>query len=231
MKRLAIAATMLALAAPVAAQQAGVPDLLKQAFAPPAAVAKQLYAYDFSSVTTGTSPSSVKGHIDPSKPKGQRVTITEAIGEKMDLKKIDARYEENADGEIFCDQMSDPDVKNVVDKGSVEGVRTFTFNPKARPKADGEIRDIFKKLTATAVVEETTGALRTFSAVLPKATNMMLIATVKGFDMKVTCAPAPNGRAYPTRMDMRIDASALGKDIKQLNVQTYSNLVAVSRLP
>ncbi len=83
MKRLAGLAVGLALALPAIAQKTPTPELLKRAFATPAST--QLYAYDFEMVNVGDKgTATIRGHLDPSRKKGDRVTISffEDTGEK-----------------------------------------------------------------------------------------------------------------------------------------------------
>ncbi len=235
MKRtLLLTGIALSLAMPALSKDAPVPDLLRRALATPAST--QQYAYDFVTSTTaddgksGPKTTIIRGRIDPSKPKGQRVTITSAEGKgqddkPLDPKKIDEQYEKGrSEGGIFCDTFSDPEVKNAIDKGSTPQGRLFGFTPKAEKDADGEAKELMKKVAATAVVDEATGALRGYTGHLTKPHGVMLIATVKAFDISASCAPAPNGRAYTARSDLRIKASGLGRDFDITTVQTVSNL-------
>lgn len=236
MIRTAIAAALLLTAAPAHAQKApAVPDLLKRALT---ATSSQLFAYDFEDVSSGADDKegprnrTIRGRIDPSKPKGNRVTITfvDGVGEKdkpLDPRKIDEQYEKNADGDVFCDSFSEPDVKNVVDKGSTSQGRIFTFTPKPEKNADSQMKDIAKKILAEAYVDEVTGAIRAFNAKLTKPHNVMLIADVKTFDMTMTCSPAANGRTYSARTEMKMSISALGRNMLINSVQTISNLTPI----
>jgi hypothetical protein len=231
MKRLLLAAFVFLAAEPASAQKTPVPDLLKRAFTPPAS--KQLYAYDFEDVSDGGNPdehtrSVVRGHIDPSRKKGDRVTISfaEQTGGKRtaDPKKIDERYERSAGGDIFCDALSEKDVTNVSDKGPTPAGQAFTFTPKAKSDADGTMKDIMKKMTAEAVIDQATATIRSFNAMLTKTHNVMLVFDVKAASMKATCALAPNGRAYRTRMEFNMSGAGMGQSILVNSVQTISNI-------
>jgi hypothetical protein len=234
MKRLPLAAFALLAVAPVAAQKATVPYLLKQAFTSPAS--KQLYAYDFENVNVGndqkgkTVTSTTRGRIDPSRKKGERVTITfaeDTSDKPVDPKKLDERYERNANGDIFCDSLSETDVTNVSDKGASPAGRVFTFTPKAKSSADGTMKDIMKKMSAEAVIDEATGAIRSFNAVLTKTHNVMLVFDVKSAGMKATCATTPDGRSYAARTEFNMSGSGLGQSILVNSVQTIWNIAPV----
>mgnify|MGYP003472065434 CR=1 FL=1 len=236
MKRLLLASALAFIAIPASAQKAPVPDLLQRAFTAPAS--KQLYAYDFEDVSDGGAEdkprkSIVRGRVDPSRKKGDRVTITfaESTGgdEPANPKKIDQRYERNADGDIFCDSLSERAVTNVVDKGSGPAGRLFTFTPKAKSDADGQMKDIMKKMTAEAVIDEATSTLRSFAATLTKKHNVMLVAEIGAADMKVTCATALNGRAYTAKVEFNLSGSGMGQNFSTKAVQTISNITPVGQ--
>lgn len=233
MQRLALAAVCL-LAASASAQKTPVPDLLKRALAEHPS--KQLYAYDFENVSDNASPDEtshivVRGRIDPSRKKGDRVTITsleDNSKKPREQKKVDENYEKNADGDIFCDSVSKEDVTNVIDKGAApDGGRLFTFTPKAENSAEGEIKEIMKKMTAEASVDEATGVLRSFNGTLAKKHSIMMIAEVQSAAMNVTCEPLSTGRAYTTRTTLKAKISAFGQTVSTSTVQTITNATPV----
>ena len=234
MERLGRAVALALLAVPACAQQKAppVPDLLKRALTTPAPKSKQLYAYDFEDVMEGgtkkeQATSTVRGHVDPSREKGDRVTITFAqnTGDRLtDLTRIDERYERNADGPTFCDTLSKEDVTNVVDKGAVEGGRAFSFTPKAEGDADGQIKDLMKKMAGEAVVDEASATLRSFSATLTRPHSFMLVAEVKTANIRAQCVQAPDGRAYAARTEFDIVGSGFGQSFASKSFQTVSNV-------
>lgn len=238
MKRLPTLAAFLLLAAvPVAlAKAAPVPDLLRRALTPPASA--QLYAYDFEDVSNAreNGRSTIRGHIDPSRKKGDRVQITfveqqrgaeDNDRKQPDPKRIDERYERDADGDIFCDSFSKDDVTNVSDKGASNGARIFAFTPRPEQDIEGEMKAVMKKVIAEAVIDEATANLRSFTARLTRPHNVMLIAEVKSMSMATDCAPAPNGRAYTTRTEMNLSGSGLGRSFTVNSTQSISNLTPV----
>jgi hypothetical protein len=238
MKLVWLALTALAVATPAIAQkaskQAPVPDLLKRALAPhPSA---QLYAYDFEDVSDNASSDEtshivIRGRIDPSRKKGDRVTITsveDTSKKPREAKKIDENYEKNADGDIFCDSVSKEDVTNAADKGLAPGGgRLFTFTPRAESSAEGEMKEIMKKMAAQATIDESTGALTSFSGSLTKKHSIMMIAEVQSASLDVACEPLPTGRAYSARTNLKAKISAFGQAFTTTTVQTISNVTPV----
>ncbi|MBI1358940.1 MAG: hypothetical protein GC155_01515 [Alphaproteobacteria bacterium] len=214
-----------AVAAPALAQT--VPALFAKAITPPPST--QLYAFDFVDENDGDKPSYIAGHIDPSKPKGERATITVVRGEETDLKKIKARYERNSSGEdIWCDKLSSGADGPISDRGETAGGRIFGFRPLP-PKPDSDQRDLYKQLWAEMLVDAETAQIRSFSARLLKPWKPIIIAKVYEVNMTGQCAPAPNGRTYTSRLDTAFRASALGIDIHANIIHTISNLTPVAQ--
>jgi len=210
---------------PAFADQAAWPDLFRRAFSAEPAV--QLYAYDFLDERDGDRPGFTRGRIDPSKPEGERVTIYEATGDKVDLKKIDKRYERNADGDIWCDELSGGPDGPVSDKGASADGRLFAFTPLPKPDAEDGEKKLYRQLAAMVAIDERTAQIRTFTATLTAPWKPMVLAKLDAVEMTGNCAPAPNGRAFSARMKMRIAGSALGNDFKQDVTHSISNLTPV----
>jgi hypothetical protein len=207
-----------------------VPDLLKRALSAPAST--QLFAYDFEDRIEGHDGKRiVRGRVDPSRKPGDRVTITYLDDQRkkpFDLKKADARYEKNATGDIFCDTRSREDVTDVVDKGEAPGGgRVFGFVPKPEPQTEDMVKELMSRMSAEAVVDETSGDLRSFSATLTKAHKVNLFGEVKSATFSAECAPLPNGRAYTARTDLNALVSAMGSTHAQKTVQVISNVTPV----
>jgi hypothetical protein len=199
---------------------------------PPAS--PQLFTYDFEDrIEDKDGKRTVRGRVDPSRKPGDRVTITylEDLRKKpADLRKTDARYEKNADGDIFCDTASREDVSDVVDKGEApEGGHVFSFIPKPEPTAESLVKDLMTKMSAEAVVDGVTGLLRSFTATLTKRHSLMLFGEVKQATFSAVCAALPSGRAYTARTDLNALVSALGSTYTQKTVQLISNVNPVGR--
>lgn len=231
MKRLLLFSIVVTAAASASAQKTPVPDLLKRAFSAPAS--KQLYAYDFEDISEGGTAKEqrkavVRGRVDPSRKKGDRVTITfaEQTGgkEPADTKRIDERYERNADGDIFCDSLSENSMTSIIDKGPTPDGRMFSFTPKAKPDADGQMKDIMKKMTAIAIVDEATASVRSFNATLTKKHNVMLVADIKAATMNAVCALAPNGRAYARQVEFVVSGAGMGQAFDSRTIQKIFNI-------
>jgi hypothetical protein len=212
-----------------------VPDLLKRALSAPSPVAEQLYAYDFEERFEGggrdeQGSSTVRGHVDQSREKGDRVTIsfaeqTGGSGERETGSGQQGQRNQRERGLTWCDTLSREDVANAVDKGAAPGGgRLFAFTPKPEGEGNDQFRDMMDKMAGEAVIDEASGALRSFSAELTRPHNFMLVAEVKTASIKAECALAPNGRAYATRLEFDFAGSGFGQSFGIRTFQVISNL-------
>lgn len=209
---------------------------LAQSKGPPALVAKALslrteptqYAYDFSITETGTRKMQIEGRIDPSKPAGQRVEITKVEGEDVDIEELDERMEDGEDGDIWCDSMLAHVEGPFTEQAGNRGLRKYAFTPKGSPDAEKQERDLFKRLDATAHINEANGQLDSFNAVLTKSWKPNIMAKINTFEMSGTCALAPNGRAYTKEVSTNIIGSALSQSFSSSSTYAISNLKPVN---
>src|SRR5579871_3259519 len=153
--------------------QSAPPSLFARALGQPDKT--QLYAFDFVDVTLGDSPNTIEGRIDPSKPKGQRVSFTRIQG-KDDMSDTKKKYERNAAGDIWCDTLTRGADGAIADKGSNGGAHIFAFTPlPPKPNPKDTDRQLYKQLSAEMAVDEASGRMRSFSAVLTKSWKPIFI--------------------------------------------------------
>ncbi len=213
------------LLAPAAAADTSMPDLLRKALTP--ANISSVYAFEFTDTLTGGGAGIVRGRIDPTRSEGDRVTIIEATGDETDLRKIDKRYEENADGDIWCDQLAGVDGR-ITDRGAQAGGHVFAFTPKARAEASGDERKLYKQLAAEVTVDPATAIIKSYTARLPKPWKPNVLAKISHMNMTGRCMIAPNGRAYQAEMTMTLRGSAVGSSFEQGIRRTITNLTATA---
>lgn len=226
MTRTLLCALAIVLAAPALAQAAPpAPALFARAIAHPDT--KQLYAFDFADQTGGEKPSFTRGRIDPSLPKGSRVTIYEAAGKDYDAQEAKKRYERNSSGDIWCDNLSYGADGAVMEKAAADCARVFTFTPVPKPNAKDEERDLYRKLTAEMVVDPATNRIRVFTAHLTKAWKPIFVAKVDNVQLRGECAVAPNGRLYTARMDTVMTGNIMGIGQTQSVKRVITNLAPV----
>ena len=205
--------------------QAPASDLFARAIAHPAS--KQLYAFDFADQSGGDSLSFTRGRIDPSLPKGSRVTIYEATGKDYDAKKAKERYERNSSGDIWCDNLSYGADGPVAERSSADGTRIYTFTPVPKPNARDDERDLYRRLSAEMVVDAVTGQIRVFSAHLTKAWKPIFVAKVDTVQLRGECAVAPNGRLFTARLDTVMNGKVMGVGQSQSVKRVITHLVPV----
>lgn len=181
--------------------------------------------YDFAMETTGDTPGVTKGRIDFTRKEGDRVTILSSQGgREPDPGKIDARMEKNLDPEIWCDSLLSRAAGPVTDAGAAAGGREFRFTPKAGPDADKTEAKMYSQLQASAVIDEATGVVKSFRAVLPKPYKPAVVAKIEKLEIDILCDVASNGRPFMSRMTTRIAGSAVGRSFAGATVQTITNL-------
>lgn len=218
--RTALLAIYAAVIAPAALAQT--PSVLAAALSPRQDTTT--FAYEFTLSDTGSRPMSLRGRIDPSRPEGQRVEILEATGEDVDTEEIDERMEANADGDIWCDSMFSGADGAVTEQPAPAGQRAYAFTPMARPDAESDERKMFSRLSATAIVDQETGALKSSRAVLDKPWKPNIMAKISQFELSVECAMAPNGRAYAETINTKISGSALGQSFTSDNTRRITRV-------
>jgi hypothetical protein len=207
-------------------------ELLSRALTAPTQTGSE-FAFDFVTENTGNEPGLIRGRYDPSRPKGDRVSIIEATGKDADPKKIDERYEKQDQGDIWCDAVFGGADGAVTDRGVQAGGRALAFIPKPNPNGSrnserGDAAKLFKQLTAVMVVDEATADVKSFAATLGKPWKPAVVAKLEAMQMKGSCAAAPNGRMYLARTETSIQGSALGQSFKVNSVRRISNLAPVN---
>jgi hypothetical protein len=226
MKRTLLSAIVALMVAPALAQTTQQPpEIFSRALAHPES--RQLFAFDFADHMEGAAPSFTRGRIDPSLPKGSRVTIYEATGRGYDAKEAKKRYERNAKGDIWCDNLSYGADGPVTETTSPPGTRTFVFTPVPKPNAKEDQRDLYRKLQAEMVVDVATSHIKVFTAHLVKSWKPVFVAKVDTVQLRGECAVAPNGRLYTAKLDTTLDGNVMGLGQTQSVRRVITNLAAV----
>jgi hypothetical protein len=218
MQRLLLACTIAAFALPAHADTR-LQQALKTQDGP-------IYAYDFNFARDGDS---LKMRVDPAKPIGQRVTLLSPAKEKLteNAKKMVDRVEKNSDGNIWCAQFSsfvssDAKLASETDKTAV-----YSFTPKP-PNPKDQFAKAYKFLKGEVTIDKTNPQILSFSMKAPGAFKPMSVAKVDRFILTASCARAPDGRTYPTSMNMDLAAKAMMQSITQKESRQTSNLAKVA---
>ena len=220
---------MTVLPTPATADPGAWPASFRGAIASPAAPA--LYAYDFTDRTVGDTVTVTRGRIDPSRPKGQRVTIFESTGDRDSLKRLDQRYERDADGDIRCLRSFGGAERLVGDRPGAGGERIFSFQPLPRRSAGSEEKQVYRRMSAEILVDESSGLVRSFSASLTQPVRPFIGVNLEAMDLSGECRPGPDGTPVLSSARTRMKGAAFGQSLSFDVVQTISNLTPVTPGP
>lgn len=185
-----------------------------------------LYSFD---MTIETSELTARGHIDPSQPEGQRLTIY-APDEKDwddDFRKAAKHMDEEATGDIWCSEFAEtipPDAELV---SETEHDATYKFNPLT-PEDETDMKKIFRHLTGTVTIAKTNPDILSLSLTAPKPFKPMPVAKLKTFKLALSCERGPDGRTYASTFDMHVTGSAMFQSFEERDYRTITNLTPVS---
>lgn len=230
--RRALPAALLALTlspVPAAADPGAWPASFRGAVA--SSAAPPLYAYDFTDRTVGDTVTVTRGRIDPSRPKGQRVTIFETTGDRDSLKRLDQRYERDADGNISCLRSFGGADRLVGERAGADGDRVYSFQPLPRPSAGSEEKQVYRRMTAEISVDESSGLVRSFTASLTAPVKPFIGVNLEAMDLSGECRPGPDGTPVLSSARTRMKGAAFGRSLSFDVIQTISNLTPVTPRP
>ena len=157
------------------------------------------------------------GKVDPSQPEGQRIQIY-SPDETEWSKDFRARIEElesEVDGEIWCTEFAESIPDDVERLASTEDTVTFGFTPQPEEDADGMERKMMKQLEGRVTLAKSDAQILAFSMVLPKPFKPSMAVKMNAFEMRVSCARAPDGRTYNQAFDFNISGSAMMQNFNQ----------------
>ena len=171
-----------------------------------------------------------EGRVDPSQPEGRRITVTSPPEADWDddFRKTITQMDKDAKGDIWCIELAEivpPDARQV---SETDTTATYAFQPVAVDKED---KKVFKHLTGSITVSKQSPSILSLSMTAPKPFKPVVVAKVNSFNMTATCTPGPDGRAYLSRMDMKVSGKAMMKAFDQHTVQTISDLQPIPDQP
>lgn len=166
------------------------------------------------------------GQVDPTRPEGERITITSPAEETWTRAFAESvrELDKEADGDIWCADFASnipSDAELAVEDGET---LTYTFRPAPDAEADGTERKIFEHLLATAVIAREAPAVLSFQMHLPEPMKPNLMAKITHFSMFARCERAPDGRTYVADMTFEIAGSALGQAFEERTRQQITRL-------
>ena len=168
------------------------------------------------------------GRVDPSQPKGSRITVLEPPEETWsdDFRDDIEDLDEDSNGKIFCDEYARQIPDNAVPIDETATTVIYKFAPKPRPGKKNDEK-IMPHLTATAELDKSDGALLALRLWSEKPFKPIVIAKVDSFTLDLKCERAPDGRTYQAALDMAVKASAFFKGFDENVSQRITNLERV----
>ncbi len=186
----------------------------------------QIYSYDLRFESPQVA---ANGRVDPSRPKGERVTVAAPAKEDWPdgFERVIERIDDEADGDIWCASLSEqvPDDVELLTEDDQTAV--YTFTPAPPPEAQDRDAKLFKNLVAELTVSKTESDVLGLRMIAPKAFKPSIAARIREFELSITCAPGPDGRRYSQNVVTRVKGSAAFRSFEQETVRTISALQPV----
>ena len=183
-----------------------------------------IYAYEMTYSGQGVTAT---GKIDPSQPEGARIELySPAMDDLPDdfregLEEMDA----DADGDIWCSDFAAriPDDADLTEER--EASMIYEFSPVPEADADKREQKMMQQLDGRAEIDKTDGAVLAFNMRLPKPYKPAMVAKINAFEMKVSCARAPDGRTYVETFNFDISGSAMMQSFDESISRTITKLL------
>lgn len=185
-----------------------------------------LYSFD---MTIKTSEMTARGHIDPSQPEGQRLTIY-APDEKDwddDFRKAAKHMDEEATGDIWCSEFAKTIPADAELVSETEHDATYKFNPLT-PEDETDMGKIFRHLTGIVTIAKANPDILSLSLTAPKPFKPLPVAKLNTFKLALSCERGPDGRTYISTFDMRVTGSAMFQSFEERDYRTITNLTPVT---
>lgn len=223
MKHLCLTLTAL-IAAPLSFAQTPL-----EAFHSAASIEAPTYTYD---IQISDGDENINGIIDPSAPMGERLTITSPAEDDWSKKfrKRAKSMRKHTDGNIWCQQFSHMVPKDADLISETDTTARYAFQPISGDESD-DLSEIAEHLDGFITLEKTTGNIYELELTAPKPFKPMVVAKINNFQLKVSCAPAPNGFMRIKHIETMMKGKAMAKSISQHETQTISNLQEITPAP
>ena len=169
------------------------------------------------------------GHVDPSKPAGQRVTVLSPPkdrwpeGFEQDVAEIDATPDED----FWCHDLLDavPPDAQLLEETDTTAIYQFQPLPD---EGDAESEHIVKHLVGTIVIDKQRPAVLSMALSATKPFRINWLARVETMNVHAHCAREPGGATYLETLDTRLTGTALFKSFVQREVRSIGGLRPVS---
>lgn len=226
MKQLLVSGIMTAalmLAAPAAL--AATPPLVQQAIAAIGSEPKARYDLLYEDNET-----SITASIDPSKPPGQRVLLTDAgpLASREDVLAGIAQIDAEPMAEFWCHNFGKR-LTGPIQISRRSAVSTiFTFKPAIDPEDDADDAKFMANVQGEIEIANFDARIIGFRLFAPKPFRPSLTVRINRFEFKAKCALASNGLSYAKSTETHILARAFFKNIEQFERRSISKVDVIS---
>ena len=186
-----------------------------------------LYTFDLT-ITSGADTATLS--VDPSQPTGERIQSApdDSDFEKSFAQRLAARIESiessERDGGLWCSSLAEtvpaapePDVLS-------ETETSITYGYQPIVESDDSVKNPSQYLTAELVVAKEAPQILSYRMFAEKPFKPNSMVKVSEMDVRITCAPGPDGRTYRAEAITRLSASAFFQKIRQQDTERISNL-------
>ena len=172
-----------------------------------------VYAYD---MIFKTPEITAVGRVDPSAEEGKRITVTSPAPEDWPEEFAEglAEMDKDVDGNIWCSQFADTIPASATLQEETGTTARYTFTPIPDP-ADENDAKIMKHIQGTVVIDTREPAILSYQLTAPKPFKPAVVAKIETFDMRVSCARAPDGRTYVQDMSVHVAGSAMMQSFEE----------------
>lgn len=174
----------------------------------------------------------IVANVDPSAPMGERLTVTSPAQDdwSKELRKYAESLRKNTKGNIWCQQFTELVPTDAALISETDTTARYTFQPSPTNEKDG-LGKIAKHLQGFVTLDKATGNIQELEMTAPKPFKPVVVAKINTFQMKTTCALAPNGHMHIKRIDTVVKGKAMTKAFDQSETQTITNLQALTPHP
>lgn len=145
--------------------------------------------------------------VDPTQPKGARVTVSTPSRDQWSLEFIGqiAEMDESADTNFLCSDFASNIPAAVTLVRDTELTATYEFEPRPEDEDDAEV---FPWLTGYVTVDKIDPGILSFEMISPQPFSPHWFLKISSLQMKVDCGRLPDGRTHVQQLTSTVEGSA-----------------------
>lgn len=209
--------------------QPSFPEPLAEALTPEISTTVSQYSLQMESEGT-----TWQARVHPSAPVGERIVVSSPLRDEWPKgsAKMIAQYDEEEDGDIWCDTAEDRMSRDIQELSATDLSRTYSFRPpinKEDDKADRKFAEAaVGEVVITRIGVNSRWKVHTIRMWLEKPFKPVMVAKIKSMDMHIQCAPSPSGRMYTAENITKVTGKAMGQTFNQDERMLISGVVEVT---